>query len=178
MSPAVPPRVLPGERLLPGVGGAIWYEHWHRYAVAAALAGCKRVLDAASGEGYGSFLLARYAASVVGVDVSASAVAHSQQRYARSNLRFVAASVTALPLPDASIDLIVSFETIEHLTAQAPMLAEFRRVLGPRGVLVLSSPNRSVYNEGGGIDNHFHVREPHRPELATRLSHVFPSPSS
>ena len=71
--------------------------------------------------------VARDAASVVGVDVSASAVAHAQQRYPRSNLRFVAASVTALPLPDASIDLVVSFETIEHLAAQAPMLAEFRR---------------------------------------------------
>jgi SAM-dependent methyltransferase len=175
ISPSTTPLTFTGERFLPEVRGAIWYEHWHRYAVAAPLAAGKRVLDAASGEGYGSFLLARDAASVVGVDVSDSAVAHAQQRYARSNLRFVAASVTALPLPDACVDLVVSFETIEHLTAQAPMLAEFRRVLAPGGVLVISSPNRPVYNEGGGIDNHFHVRELDRAELAALLGPAFPA---
>jgi len=169
------PLTFTGERFLPEVRGAIWYEHWHRYAVAAPLAAGKRVLDAASGEGYGSFLLARDAASVVGVDVSAVAVAHAQQRYTRPNLRFVAASVVALPLPDASVDLIVSFETIEHLEAQAPMLAEFRRVLAPDGVLVISSPNRPVYNESGDIDNHYHVRELDRDELVALLTPVFPA---
>ena len=173
--PSATPLTFTGERFLPEVRGAIWYEHWHRYAVVSPLAAGKRVLDAASGEGYGSFLLARDAASVVGVDVSAAAVAHAQQRYARANQRFVAASVTALPLPDASIDLVVSFETIEHLTEQAPMLAEFRRVLAPGGVLVISSPNRPVYNAGGDIDNHFHVRELDRAELAALLTPVFPA---
>ena len=168
------PLTFTGERFLPEVRGAIWYEHWHRYVVVAPIAKGKRVLDAASGEGYGSVLLARDAASVVGVDVSATAVAHAQQRYTRPNLKFVAASVTALPLPDASIDLVVSFETIEHLAEQAPMLAEFRRVLAADGVLVISSPNRPVYNEGGGIDNHYHVRELDRAELAALLTPVFP----
>ncbi|MEO6566554.1 MAG: class I SAM-dependent methyltransferase [Casimicrobiaceae bacterium] len=176
MTSAAPtsPLTFTGERFLPEVRGAIWYEHWHRYVVTAPLAAGKRVLDAAAGEGYGSFLLARDAASVLGVDVSAAAVEHAQQRYARPNLRFVAASVVALPLPDASVDLIVSFETIEHLGAQAPMLAEFRRVLAADGVLVISSPNRPVYNEGGGIDNHYHVRELDRDELTALLSSTFP----
>jgi SAM-dependent methyltransferase len=169
------PLAFTGERFLPEVRGAIWYEHWHRYAVVAPLAAGKRVLDAASGEGYGSFLLARAAASVVGVDVSAAAIAHARQRYAQANLTFVAASVTALPLPDASIDLVVSFETIEHLTGQASMLAEFRRVLAADGVLVISSPNRPVYNEGGEVDNHFHVRELDRDELAALLAPQFPA---
>ncbi|MEP7327920.1 MAG: class I SAM-dependent methyltransferase [Betaproteobacteria bacterium] len=171
---ATTPLIFTGERFLPEVRGAIWYEHWHRYAVVAPLAVGKRVLDAASGEGYGSFLLAREAASVVGVDVSPAAIAHAQQRYVRGNLQFVPASVTALPLPDASVDLVVSFETIEHLTAQAPMLAEFRRVLTPKGALVISSPNRPVYNEGGGVDNHYHVRELDRAELAALLTPAFP----
>src|SRR4029453_2048573 len=89
-----------GERFLPEVRGAIWYEHWHRYAVAAPLAAGKRVLDAACGEGYGSCLIARSASSVVGVDLSGDAVAHASQHYAQSNLRFEVASVTQLPLPD------------------------------------------------------------------------------
>ena len=163
-----------GERFLPEVHGPIWYEHWHRYAAVAPLARGKRVLDAACGEGYGTFLLARHAGSAVGVDVSAQAIAHARTRYARPSLDFVAASVTALPLPDASIDLVVSFETIEHLTAQREMLAEFRRVLVPDGVLVISSPNRPVYNEGGGVENHYHVRELDREELQALLEPGFP----
>ena len=163
-----------GERFLPDVRGTIWYEHWHRYAAVAPLAAGKRVLDAACGEGYGSHLLAQDAAHVTGVDVSAEAVAHARERYARANLEFAAASVTALPLPDASVDLVVSFETVEHLAAQEAMLAEFRRVLAPAGALVISSPNRPVYNEGGGVENHYHVRELDRAELTALLSPVFP----
>lgn len=163
-----------GERFQPEVRGAIWYEHWHRYVLAAPVAEGKRVLDAACGEGYGSFLLAHRAAEVVGVDLSEEAVAHARGRYARPNLRFEPGSITALPLPDASIDVVVSFETIEHLSPQREMLAEFRRVLRPEGVLVLSSPNRPVYSEGSGEANPYHVRELDRAELSALLAHDFP----
>lgn len=163
-----------GERFLPEVRGAIWYEHWHRYAAMAPLAAGKRVLDAACGEGYGSFLLAGTAESVSGVDVSAEAIAHARARYARDKLDFAVGSVTALPLPAASVDLVVSFETIEHLAQQREMLAEFRRVLAADGVLAISSPNRPVYNEAGGIENHYHVRELDRAELAALLAPGFP----
>ncbi len=163
-----------GERFMPEVRGPIWYEHWHRYAAVAPLAAGKRVLDAACGEGYGSYLLAYDAADVVGVDIAPDAIAHAGERYTRPNLRFVAGSVTALPLPSASVDLIVSFETIEHLREQEQMLVEFRRVLAADGVLVISSPNRPVYNEGAGIENHFHVRELDRAELAAVLAPAFP----
>ena len=70
-----------GERFVPGTAGEIWYEHWHRYQFAGAFAAGRRVLDAACGEGYGSALLARSAASVVGVDIAADAVAHARARY-------------------------------------------------------------------------------------------------
>ena len=50
-----------GERFAPEVTGAIWYEHWHRYCVAQPLARGLSVLDAACGEGYGSYLLAQTA---------------------------------------------------------------------------------------------------------------------
>ena len=163
-----------GERFLPDVRGTIWYEHWHRYAAVAPLAAGRRVLDAACGEGYGSHLLAHEAAHVTGVDVSRDAIAHARERYARANLAFAAASVTALPLPDASVDLVVSFETVEHLAEQAAMVAEFRRVLAPAGVLVISSPNRPVYSEGGVGENHYHVRELDRDELAALLAPAFP----
>ncbi len=163
-----------GERFTPEVRGPIWYEHWHRYAAVASLAAGKRVLDAACGEGYGSYLLAQSARQVTGVDLAPDAIAHARARYPRDNLAFVAGSVTALPLATASVDLVVSFETIEHLTAQREMLAEFRRVMTPAGVLVISSPNRPVYNEGGGVENHYHVRELDRAELQALVDPLFP----
>ncbi len=166
-----------GERFLPEVRGTIFYEHWHRYAAVAPLVAGKRVLDAASGEGYGSFVLAQRAAQVTGVDLAPTAVAHAARRYARDNLRYVAGSVTALPLATGSVEVVVSFETIEHLAAQGEMLAEFRRVLAPEGLLVISSPNRPVYNEAGGEANHYHVRELDRDELAALLAPDFPEQS-
>jgi SAM-dependent methyltransferase len=168
------PLPFTGERYTPDVSGMIGYEHWHRYAIAASIvAGC-RVLDAACGEGYGSARLACVADSVVGVDMDAASIRHATRRYARDNLAYVRASVTALPLADASVDVVVSFETIEHLHAQESMLAEFRRVLAPGGALILSSPNRPVYNAGAEATNPFHVRELDRGELAALLDPCFP----
>src|SRR5262249_3120187 len=118
--------VFTGERFTPESRGAIWYEHWHRYCAAVPIARGLRVLDAACGEGYGSALLAQKAATVIGVDIEADAIAHANARYRMPNLTYVWASVTALPLAPASIDMIVSFETIEHLREQRAMLAEFR----------------------------------------------------
>ncbi len=175
MSAAVSPALtFTGERFAPEVRGAIWYEHWHRYCVARPLARGLAVLDAACGEGYGSFLLAATAREVVGIDVAADAIAHARARYAAPNLRYVEGSCTALPLADASIDLVVSFETIEHLPEQAAMLAEFRRVLAPSGVLVISSPNKPVYSGAEPGGNEFHVRELTREELSGLLSPGFP----
>src|SRR5512144_788695 len=122
-----------GERFLPELSGEIWHEHWHRYALALPLARDCRVLDAACGEGYGSDALGRVAREVTGVDVAREVVGHATLRYGRQNVRFVSASCTALPFADASFDLVVSFETIEHLPGQRQMLAEFRRVLAPSG---------------------------------------------
>ncbi|MEJ7670694.1 MAG: class I SAM-dependent methyltransferase [Casimicrobiaceae bacterium] len=172
--PAIRALTFTGERFTPEERGPIWYEHWHRYAEAAHLARGKRVLDAASGEGYGSFLLADGARFVVGIDISSEAVTHARARYARPNLVFTQASVTQLPLRDASIDLVISFETVEHLSKQREMLAEFRRVLAPDGVLVISSPNRPVYNEEAAVENHFHVKELDRAEFSTLLDPLFP----
>jgi SAM-dependent methyltransferase len=169
------PLQFTGERFTPECNGAIWYEHWHRYCAVLPAAAGKRVLDAACGEGYGSMLLAGTAATVVGIDIDPTAIGHATARYAeRANLGFIQGSCAALPLPDASVDLIVSFETIEHLTEQEAMLAEFRRVLTPGGALIISSPNKAIYSEETGYANHFHVRELTREELAAALASPFP----
>lgn len=167
-----------GERFLPGLVGEIVYEHGHRYAFARRFAAGRRVLDAACGEGYGSALLGDVAAAVTGIDIDPATVAHARAAYAgRPNLRFVDGSVTSLPLSDASVDLVVSFETIEHLDAadQPRMLAEFARVLAPGGLVVLSSPNRPQYSEARNYANPFHRHELDREELARLVEAELPA---
>ena len=164
-----------GERFIPGVHGPIWIEHWHRYHFAAGFAAGKRVLDIACGAGYGSALLARGAAHVTGVDIAEEAVAHARRAYASiGNLAFRQGSCTAIPLADASVDLAVSFETIEHITGQEAFLGELARVLAPEGVLLLSSPDKAEYSDRRNFSNEFHVRELYRDELAALVGARFP----
>ena len=135
-----------GERLVPALRGDIALEHLHRYAIATALAAGLDVLDIASGEGYGSQLLASRSRSVVGVDIAPEAVRHAQAKYSRANLSFLEGSCTAIPLPDASVDVVVSFETIEHIQEHEQFLAEVLRVLRKDGQLLISTPERSNYD--------------------------------
>lgn len=165
-----------GERFIPGTRGEIWIEHWHRYHFAARLAAGRRVLDVACGEGYGSALLARVAASVVGVDVSPQAIAHAEAAYRGiANLEFRSASCTALPLDAASIEVAICFETLEHIAEQRELVAELARVLRPDGLLVISCPNKREYTDRRGYVNEFHVNEPYREELEALLVERFPA---
>lgn len=164
-----------GERFTPECVREIWYEHWHRYAFALPLVAGKRVLDAACGEGYGSNLLASVAAEVIGVDISAQATMHARERYAqaRPNLRFETADAAALTFADRSFDVVVSFETLEHLEAQQELVSGFARVLRDDGVLLISSPDKRTYSEAAGFRNEFHVRELYREELLALLQPHF-----
>jgi ubiquinone/menaquinone biosynthesis C-methylase UbiE len=164
-----------GERFVPGTPGEIWIEHWHRYHFAARWTAGKRVLDVACGEGYGSALLARGAASVTGIDVSEAAIAHARYAYGEvANLEFVQASCDRLPLGAASVDVAVSFETVEHIAEQAAFLDELARVLAPGGVLILSCPNKHEYSDQRAHVNEFHVKELYRGELEALLAARLP----
>lgn len=173
--PATATLPFTGERFTPECVREMWLEHWHRYAFALAWARGRRVLDAACGEGYGAALLARAGAKVTAVDVSREALEHARARYGElSGLDFVEADVANLAqLPDASFDLIVSFETLEHLDAQDAMLAGFRRLLAPGGLLLISTPDRRVYSDQTGYRNEFHVRELYRDEFEALLGRHF-----
>ena len=164
-----------GERFVPGARGEIWVEHWHRYHFASRWAAGRRVLDVACGEGYGTALLARSAASVVGIDISAQAIEHAKSAYsALANAEFVCASCTALPLEAASVDVAVSFETIEHIAEQSQFLDELARVLKPGGVLLLSCPNKLEYADKRSFVTEFHVKELYREELAALIGARWP----
>jgi SAM-dependent methyltransferase/glycosyltransferase involved in cell wall biosynthesis len=163
-----------GERYVPERGGEIRLEHVHRYAFCRPHVKGKVVLDVACGEGYGSSMLAADAAQVIGVDVSEQAVAHARDRYSHlPNVEFKVGDATRLDVPAAYVDVVVSFETIEHLGAHDEMLAEITRVLKPRGLLILSSPDKRTYSDEPGYQNEFHVKELYRDELTALLGRHF-----
>lgn len=169
-----------GERVVPNqVDSDLWNEHWSRYLFASRLARQKRVLDIACGTGYGTAELAHSAAQVIGVDVASEAVSYAAAQYARFNTRFVQASGTALPFPDASFDLVTAFEVIEHLTDWPKLLEEVRRLLRPSGQFIVSTPNKLYYaetREKAG-PNPFHTHEFTFEEFNQALQDVFPSVS-
>ena len=130
-------------------------------------------MDIASGEGYGSAMLARRAGKVIGVDISVDAVKHAHKRYKKENLDYMAGSCADIPLPDASIDLIVSFETIEHHDQHEKMMQEFERVLRSNGVLLISSPDKYQYSVEPGLCNPYHVKELYQHEFKQLLGNYF-----
>ena len=162
-----------GERYVPEVAGSIRLEHVHRYLLAKELAGAQRVLDIACGEGYGSEILAGSAAHVVGIDIVPAVVTHARGRYRRKNLTFAAGSCAAIPIADHSVDVVVSFETLEHLEQHDEMMREVKRVLRPGGLAIISSPDRKQYSDLPGYHNPFHERELYREEFDALLHSHF-----
>ncbi len=155
--PGVPPLELTGERTLPDVPAEnYWYRrHLAVYEWVAAWVAGLRVADLACGEGYGSALLARSAASVVGVDANPQAYEHARLRYRAPNLRFERGLVESF---DERCDAIVFLQTIEHVQDPAALLARFAR-LAP--VSYVSTPNRLTLAPPGAerSDNPWHLRE-------------------
>lgn len=162
-----------GERFVPELPGQIALEHMHRYLAASEIASGKEVLDIACGEGYGSSILAQHARKVIGVDISVETVQHARKRYTQDNIEFIAGSCTDIPLPDASIDLVVSFETIEHIAEHDQMMKEIKRVLRPDGALIISSPDKYHYSDEAGYHNPFHAKELYLHEFKKLLETYF-----
>jgi SAM-dependent methyltransferase len=167
-SPAV--LALTGERTIPDLDIENYWFRRHQVVdqrLAPRCAG-REVLEAGCGEGYGADLIAGIARRVIAVDYDEAAVAHVRSRYAR--VQVMQANLAQLPLPDASVDVVVNFQVIEHLWDQAQFVSECARVLRPSGLLMVSTPNRITFSPGRDTPiNPFHTRELNACELTQLL---------
>lgn len=167
-----------GERLY--IGKTVAYEpgvkeHFDRYDFAKKyLKPDFIVLDAACGTGYGSDELSGCVKKIVGLEISDHALDWAKNHHKKLNIEFKKANLNkAVDLPSDYFDAIISFETLEHVENQENMLLEFKRILKPGGVLIISSPDREIITEKGGTDNKFHINELSKKELVAILRRNF-----
>jgi lipopolysaccharide transport system ATP-binding protein len=144
--------------------------HLDRYRFAAARVRGMRVLDCACGTGYGARLLREQgiAAQVIGIDVDQKTVEYARREHGVGLSAFICSSGDRLPLPDACVDAITSFETIEHVLDDVALVYEFYRVLRPGGLLIISTPNQWPLATAP-----FHVREYDRTSFIELLESRF-----
>lgn len=162
---------LTGERTIPDLDVENYWFRRHEvvYQQLASRCAGREVLEAGCGEGYGADLIATVARRVIALDYDAATVAHVRARYPR--VQVVHGNLFSLPLPDASVDVVVNFQVIEHLWDQPQFVRECARVLRPAGLLMMSTPNRITFSPGRDTPiNPFHTRELNADELAELLA--------
>jgi SAM-dependent methyltransferase len=159
------------ERLANDPTSELWGEHRARYHFAAQHVVGDKVLDVACGSGFGLGMLRDAGARPIGVDYDARTL--RRLRCDGLPTWLVTADATRLPLAAASLDTVVSFETIEHVPDACALVGELRRVLRAGGRLILSTPNREFGPLERHTANRFHIREFTAPELREMLSECF-----
>src|ERR1700741_5432830 len=161
---------LTGERTIPGLDVENYWFRRHEVVYQRLAQHCadREVLEAGCGEGYGADLIAGVARRVIALDYDEAAVAHVRARYPR--VEVLHGNLAELPLADASVDVVVNFQVIEHLWDQAQFVGECARVLRPSGLLMVSTPNRITFSPGRDTPvNPFHTRELNAAELSELL---------
>lgn len=151
-------------------------EQFGRYYFALDYVKDKKVLDVACGISYGSAILAKKASQVFCLDNDKNSIDYAKTHYPYSNLKFSLGDAQDLNFPDNFFDVVVSFETIEHLSAPLKFLKEIKRVLRPNGILILSSMDMEIIREITLYpfrENPFHIKEYNLRELTLFLNQFF-----
>lgn len=135
--------------------------HMARYNLTKQYCKGKTVLDVASGEGYGSYIISQSGAKkVVGVDISDETIKKAKKFFKNDNLEFQQADATDLScFDDNYFDMVVSFETFEHVSDTIKFLKEIKRVSTKDAIIIISCPNDYYYYPTKEEHNPFHVRK-------------------
>ena len=148
--------------------------HLHRYLIASKFVKNKIVLDIACGEGYGTFILSKKAKKIWGADIDKNTIEQARKKYQNKKINFIQANATDLPFEKNFFDVIVSFETIEHLSKEngIKFLTQIKKTLKKGGTLILSTPNkeRTLFSS---YKNVFHLYEYYQDELVDMLKKYF-----
>ena len=125
------------------------------------------VLDCASGIGWGSFLMAQAGARrVVGVELSQSAVLTARKYYSCKNVEFVNSAIEDASVCEGLFDVVVSFETLEHVSNPTSFLKKLRLIARKNATLFLSTPNGRAFKlSGDAAYNPYHLEEYTREDL-------------
>jgi 2-polyprenyl-3-methyl-5-hydroxy-6-metoxy-1,4-benzoquinol methylase len=148
------------ERWLPGFCSPHTHnEHVARYEWVKDFVKDKIVLDVACGTGFGSYMLAQEgdAAKVIGWDIDEKTIRYASLRNKHPNLVFEADNAETFDV-NKEYDVIVSFETIEHLEKPGTFLRNIDRALTLNGICFISTPI-SAMPENNHPDNIYHQRE-------------------
>lgn len=162
-----------GERLETLIQNRDTIDHLHRYAIVSQYIQGKIVLDIACGEGYGSNLMSQKASFVYGVDIDNRAVQEAKLKYKKENLEFIVGNASKIPIDEGKIDVVVSFETIEHHDMHDEMMSEIRRVLKSTGILIISTPDKLYYSDERNFKNQFHIKELYKQEFVDLINENF-----
>ncbi len=162
-----------GERLETFVFNYNTIEHLHRYSITFDFIKDKTVADVACGEGYGSHLISQYARHVIGIDIDEETVTKAKTKYESSNLNFRVGNAIKIPIESSTIDVVISFETIEHITQHDEMLKEIKRILTRDGILIISSPDKKYYTDVPNYRNNFHLKELYKDEFKELMQKYF-----
>ena len=160
-----------GERIVPGqVSEPLFRAHEERYVFAGKFVKDKAVLDVACGAGIGThYLLTAGARCCTGLDIDDPSICYARAMY--KGCEFSQCDATNLCVPDNSMDVVVSFETIEHLKDHLKFLSECNRVLKPGGVLICSTPNHTISR--WARENIYHLHEFTVAEFTRALETIF-----
>lgn len=146
--------------------------HLARYEFASKYVAGKVVADIACGTGYGTELMvnAGKARKAIGVDIDIETINYAKGTHMPEGVEYVCASGDATGILDKSVDVVVSFETIEHVPDETPLLREVHRILRPGGILICSTPNNWPLDIAP-----YHVRVYDRYSFEAALSGCFES---
>ena len=171
------------ERVVNGFSDdGVMEEHRRRYEFACSYINGARVLDAAGGSGYGAAMLAEQGSQwIAALDFDFPSLRWGRLHHAHVRTHAVGGDCMHMPFARSTFDVVVSFETIEHLHNPADFLIEVHRVLVPNGLFIVSTPNPFTANFPGGWfsgrtpapENPHHVREYDMMELRTLLQNLF-----